>query len=140
MDAEPHRYAKLFDPLLAAVQESFSPQDTEIALGVALLTPRGKTLYEHGALLGCFRDCAEGGSSSSGLDLINVLSAAPRQESPTLPPYFHTPGISEAVVVGGRRFVTWRHECRVRMYASANSGSWSLLVRAEWDDFAYVPV
>ena len=74
---------------------------------------------------------AGGASPSPGWAIVRAVdapNAAPASTYSTTSSHAVTassdaPGVSEGLVVGGRRFVRWRHESRSRLYASSSAGS-----------------
>ncbi len=118
-DTLPGRYDDLFSPLLrTAASFGFS---AERHIGVSLLDRRGhQVMFEHGQLLGCLGD-------EIGCEIVAAVEAAPMTPDPTVVDD-HLKQPPGCVVIGGRRFITWRQESNVRLYA-VSAGGWGIAVR-----------
>jgi len=139
LDTNTSRFHDLFGPLVDSISHSFQlERPVDEILGVALLSTRGTCLFEWGQLDGCFAR-----PGSNGHTLVEAVEAAPRSailasdnvKSIDLP----ARGSSESLRVGGRRFVVWQHDSKVRLYAAstadarsqdgAGASSWGLAIR-----------
>lgn len=138
VDTNTSRFHDLFEPLVGSVFHTFQlERSIDEILGVALISTRGTCLFEWGQLDGCFTR-----PGSIGQTLVEAVEAPPRSASlaPEGSDSFDVParGPSESLVVGGRRFVVWQHESKVRLYAAStanasnhgvSASSWGLAIR-----------
>lgn len=119
-------YETMFSVLQSKVSNTCqAEQYIEDIFGVAMLDSLCEPIYQYGQLEGCFSN-QEDGVENDNMNIIFTLNS-PNEKSLSTSSA-SSKGVS-SIYIGGRKFVVWLHETKLRLYTVSEDKEWNVIIR-----------